>query len=614
MTTLLTRRHLATSIGAALALGGLLSGLAPTAPAFAADILPPVTVTATHDVDTAFPGVPVTVITRADIRRLQPSSVMDLLAGLPGVNIVNQGGPGKLSNVSIWGASASQTLILVDGVRIGSATTGQAYLQDLPVDLIDRIEIVRGPRSGQYGPAAMGGVIQIFTRRQTQGLDPHLSLGAGTRDRLNGSAGISGGGDHVDYNLGVSHRQTAGFDSCRNSFGPPCYIVEPDRDGYRNTSAHARIGFHADNGARIGLHWLGSRAFTDYDGGFQNQSRVRNQVFGVNGALMRIGPWQLRASAGQSRDYLTSYHDGRFASRFDTRRDTLNLANDWTLGRAGLFTLGADQQTDHVVSSTVYTVSSRRNRGLYAQYINHLGPLSLQATLRHDDNEQFGPANTGSLDLNWQLTTALALTGGYGTGFRAPSFNDLYYPGYSNPDLQPERSHTARIGLNWQQGDWSGSLTGFRSRSRDLIAFDTSFVPQNINQAQVLGADWQLGWHRGGWSIQAGGTWLSTRDQQSGESLPRQPKWQGRLDVDRRWGGWSIGGTLRGQSHDHEVNATLVNGGFVTADLRAGYRLSPFWQLQLKLENLADRRYQTAWGYNQAGRGAMITLRYGNHE
>jgi len=602
-------RPWATPIGTAV-----LAGLALNLPAHAEDILPPVAVTATHDVDTAFPGVPATVITRADIRRLQPDSVMDLLAGLPGVNIVNQGGPGKLSNVSIWGASASQTLILVDGVRIGSATTGQAYLQDLPVGLIDRIEIVRGPRSGQYGPNAMGGVVQIFTRKSRRGPHPHASIGAGTRHRLNASAGISGGDDHVDYSLGASHRQTAGFDSCRNSFGPPCYVVEPDRDGYRNNSAHARIGYRADNGARVALHWLGSRAFTHYDGGFQNQSRVRNQVLGIDGALMRIGPWQLRASAGQSRDYLTSYHDGSFSSRFNTRRDSLDLANDFQLGRLGLLTLGADQQTDHVVSSTAYIVSSRRNRGLYAQYINQFGPLSLQATLRHDDNQQFGQANTGSVDLNWQLTSSLALTGGYGAGFRAPSFNDLYYPAYSNPDLQPERSHTVRLGMDWHQGDWSGRLNAFRTRSRDLIAFDASFVPQNIDRAQVLGAEWQLGWHHAGWSARANSTWLSTRDRQTGTSLPRQPKWQGRLDLDHHWGRWSVGGTLRGQTHDHEVNATRVNGGFATADLRAGYRLAPAWLLQLKLENLTDHRYQTAWGYNQAGRGAMITLRYGQND
>lgn len=606
MFTAFRRRLVATAICT-----GLTSASLPLTATADTTTLPDVNVTATHDVDTAFPGVPSTVITRADIQRLQPTSLEDLLSALPGIHIVNQGGAGKLTNVSIWGANASQTLILVDGVRIGSATAGQTYIQDLPIDLIDRIEIVRGPRSGQYGPSAMGGVIQIFTRRGQKGVHPTLSIGGGTRHRLNGSAAISGGTDHIDYSLGISHRQAAGFDSCRNSTGAPCYAIEPDQDGYRNTSAQGRIGLHGDRGERIALHWLGSRAFSDYDGSYQNQSRIRNQVFGLDGALMQLGPWQLRASAGQSRDYLTSFHNGSQVSRFDTRRNTLDLANDLHLGSLGVVTLGADQQTDHIVSSTDYTVTSRHNRGLYAQYINQFGPVSLQGSLRHDNNEQFGQANTGSVDLNWQLTPHLALTGGYGTGFRAPSFNDLYYPGFSNPDLQPERSHTARAGLNWRRGAWTSDLTAFRTRSQDLIALDSSYVPQNIASAQILGAEWQWGWRTAEWVAHGGVTWLSTRDRHTGTSLPRQPKWQARLDLDRQLGRWTLGGTWRGQTRTHEINLSRINAGYGTVDLRAGYQINRDWMLQLKVENLLDRAYQTTWGYNQAGRGAMITLRYG---
>lgn len=572
--------------------------------------LPTINITATHNAPVAFAGVPSTTISRAQIDRLQATSALSLLENTAGLNLVNLGGPGKLTNVSIWGASPSQTLVLVDGVRIGSLTAGQAYLENLPVALIDHIEIIRGPRSGQYGADAMGGVIQIFTRAGQSGIHPSFSLGGGSRDTWNGSANLSGGAGPVDYSLGVSHQQTGGFNSYTDKTGSPYAPVEPDQDGYHNNSAQGRIAYHADNGARIGAHWLGSDAWTDFDGSFQNQSRDRQQVFGLNGALMKLRSWQLRGDLGRSFDRLTSYENGVFASEFDSRRDTFNLANDFTINH-GLLTLGADQSRDLVNSNTRYTVTDRRNTGLYAQFVDQIGQLSLQSALRHDHNSQFGNANTGSLDLSWQLTRAWALTAGYGTGFRVPSFNDLYYPGYSNPNLRPERSHTARLGANWARGSWTTALTGFRTRSQDLITLDAHYIPQNINSAQVIGAEWQLGWHTSHWTMNADTTWLSTRNIATGTSLPRQPKWSGRLDVDRQFGRWAAGITVRGQTQTHEVNARQVNNGFATADLRLGYRLAPNWHAEAKVTNITNRAYQTAYGYNQAGRGGFLTIRYG---
>lgn len=581
--------------------------------------LPTINITATHDAPVAFAGVPSTTITRAQIERLQATSVLDLLANTSGLNLVNLGGPGKLTNVSIWGANASQTLVLVDGVRIGSLTAGQAYLENLPVALIDHIEIIRGPRSGQYGADAMGGVIQIFTRHGAKGLHPSFSIGGGSRSSLNSSANLSGGSDHVDFSLGATHQQTGGFNSYTDKTGSPYATIEPDQDGYHNNSAQGRIGYHADNGARVAAHWLGSNAWTDYDGNFQNQSRDRQQVFGLDGALPKWGFWQLRANLGRSIDRLASYKNGVFSSEFNSRQDNFNLANDFTIGH-GLLTLGADQSRDHVDSSTHYTVNDRRNTGLYGQYVDQFGPLSLQTALRHDKNEQFGSANTGSVDLGWQLTPAWMLTAGYGTGFRVPSFNDLYYPlayGYSgNPNLQPERARTERIGLNWQNHAWSASMTSFRTRTHDLIAYSMDPVNftstmKNINQAEVLGTEWQLGWHTAGWVVNASSTWLSTRDQKTGTSLPRQPKWSGRIDLDRRVGRWDAGITVRGQTHTHETTATQINNGFMTADLRVSYQFAPNWHAEAKLTNITNRAYQTAYGYNQAGRGGFLTLRYG---
>ncbi|OZB37000.1 MAG: hypothetical protein B7X44_03495 [Halothiobacillus sp. 15-55-196] len=578
--------------------------------------LPDVNVTASHGAPVAFAGVPETVITRAEIDRLQATSVLSLLENRAGMNLVNQGGPGKLTTASIWGMSGSQTLVLIDGVRIGSLTAGAAYLENLPVALIDHIDIIKGPRSGQYGADAMGGVIQIFTRKGKEGIQPSLSIAGGSNKTFETSANVSGGNGPFDYSIGASHQGTGGFNAYTDTTGSPYAVNQPDNDGYRNNSANVRLNYTGKNGARIGVHWLGTNAFTDYDGSSfaGNQQRSRQQNFGLDGALMKIGIWQLRASAGRNIERQTQYYDGSYVSEYNSRQDSFSLANDFSIGQ-GLLTLGADRLNDHVSSSVNYDVTSRHNNGLFAQYATQIADLSIQTALRHDSNSQFGTANTGSVDLSWQLNPSLALTGGYGTGFHVPSFNFLYYPGgYANPDLRPEHARTVRLGFNWQNNNgWTSSLTAFRTRTRDLIASSasTNYVPYNINQAQSIGAEWQLGWHNADWAVNSSATWISAVDRETGLSIPRQPKWSGRIDVDRKFGAWRMGMTVRGQTATHESTFSQINNGFATADLRLSYAYGHNWHFEAKLSNVLDKQYQTAYDYNQAGRTVLFTLRYG---
>lgn len=578
--------------------------------------LPDVNVTASHGAPVAFAGVPETIITRAEINRLQATSVLSLLENRAGINMVNQGGPGKITSAAIWGMSGSQTLVLIDGVRMGSLTAGAAYLENLPVALIDHIDIIKGPRSGQYGADAMGGVIQIFTRKGKAGFHPSFRIAGGSNKTFETSANLSGGSGPFDYSIGASHQGTGGFNAYSNTTISPFAVNQPDNDGYRNNSANGRLNFTGENGARIGVHWLGTNAFTDFDGSSfaGNQQRSRQQNFGLDGALMKIGIWQLRASAGRNIEHQTQYYEGKYVSEYNSRQDSFSLANDFSLSQ-GLLTLGADRLNDHVSSSVNYDVTSRHNNGLFAQYATQIADLSIQTALRHDSNSQFGTANTGSVDLSWQLNPSLALTGGYGTGFHVPSFNFLYYPGgYANPDLKPERSRTLRLGFNWQNdAGWTSSLTAFRTRTRDLIASSasTNYVPYNINQAQSLGTEWQLGWRDQNWTLNSSATWISAVDRETGLSIPRQPKWSGRIDVDRQFGAWQMGMTLRGQTATHESTPSQINNGFATADLRLSYAYGRHWHIEAKLSNVLDKKYQTAYDYNQAGRTVLFTLRYG---
>jgi vitamin B12 transporter len=593
--------------------------LAPFSAPLAEDRLGTINITATREAPAVAPAMPETVITREEIERSQARSLEDLLAGRAGLNVVNQGGPGKLSNVSIWGQSASRTAVFVDGVRVGSVSAGQAYLEHVPLAQVERIEIVRGPRSGQWGADAGGGVIQIFTRKgQTDGTRLSGSVGAGNRGRREADAHLGGRQGGFDYSLGVSHRETDGFDACENGdpLTPPCYGDEPDRDGYERDSAQVQAGYRFGDGGFLRAHLLAASAEVETDG-YTGSADVEQRTFGVSASSGRIGFWQLRARAGRHIDDQDYFQDGVFDSRFDTQRDTLFLANDFFVGSAATLTLGADQTYDKLSSTTDYVEDSRRNQALFAQVNTAIGErLDVQGALRRDFNEQFGTANTGSLDLAYALTDEWTVTAGQGTSFNVPSFNLLYYPDYcfngmcfatANPDLEPERTRTSRLGVEWTRGAWAVDATAFHSTADDLIASPPpNYVPENIDEATVRGAELEAQWSDALWSARASLTYLSTENEETGERLPRQPRWSGRLDIDRELGAFSLGTTLRGRSGSVEDNA-----GYVIADLRGRYRIARDWQIEARVENLLDRDYQVVRGYHQASRGVFVSLRYG---
>lgn len=583
-----------------------LSFLFPLTAIAANNPLGTINITASREAPAVAPAMPETVITRDEIERSQATSLEELLAGRAGLNVTNLGGPGKQSNVSIWGQSASRTAMFIDGVRVGAVSAGQAYLEHIPLAQIERIEIVRGPRSGQWGADAGGGVIQIFTRRgQTEGTRVTGGFGAGSHGQRAFDTTVAGRNGAIDYSVGVAHRETDGFDA---QSGPGTNV---DDDGYLNDSANINIGYRFDGGGHLRGHMLASSADVDFDGAFQDTTEIEQRTFGLSGSTGRVGFWQLRARAGRHIDDQDSYKGDFFSSRFDTQRDTLFLANDFFIGSSTTVTLGADQTYDKLDSTTDYQEDSRRNQALFAQANTQLGErLDIQAALRRDFNEQFGTANTGSLDLAYALTEAWALTAGHGTAFTAPSFNLLYYPfGYGNPDLEPERTRTTRAGLTWNDSIHSVGITGFRSKVRDFITSGEN--PENIERSEIRGVELQGSiswddWHTG-FSV----TYLSTEEKSTGDRLVRQPRWAGRLDLDRNLGAFSMGTTIRGQSNSSGGQWAEDNEGFVTADLRGAYRINADWRIETRVENVFDRDYQVVHGYNQAPRGVFVSLRYG---
>lgn len=582
--------------------------------------LDPLIVTATRTAQTADKTLAsVTVISRDDIVRQQAQSVQDLLRGIAGISISNNGGAGKATSVFLRGTESDHVLVLIDGVKVGSATLGTTAFQHIPVELIERIEIVRGPRSSLYGSEAIGGVIQIFTRKGGGAPKPFFSIGAGSDNTYSASAGVSGGGHRGWFSLSTSGIDTRGFNACNGKPSPGgagCFTREPDKDGYRNLSASLRAGYRFENGLEVDGHVLRTRGDTDFDGSFVNESESVQQILGGTFRFSPVDTWQVTLAAGRSRDESDNFNDGTLRSQFTTRRDSLSWQNDVSIADDHLLTLGLNYQNDRVDGSTAYAVSSRDDKGLFAQYQGAFATHDLQLSLRQDDNEQFGEHTTGGIGLGYALAKNLRLTAAYGTAFKAPTFNELYFPGFGNATLRPEASRSVELGLRRKAGWGQWSLNVYETRIDDLIAYDSSiFAPANINQARIRGLEAILTTQLKGWDINTNLSLLDPENRSSGANggnvLPRRAEESLRIDADRQFGQYSLGATLRAEGKRYEdlANSRKLDG-YATLDLRADYMLDRDWQLQARLENLLDKDYETAAFFNQPGRGLFVTLRY----
>ena len=585
-----------------------------------------VVVTATRTATTVDETLaPVEVIDRDEIARSQARSLQELLRGRAGLSMSTQGGAGKLSTLFLRGAESDHVVVLVDGVRVGSPTSGLVSFQDLPLDLVERVEIVRGPRSALYGSEAIGGVIQVFTRRHRGATALHASASIGSHGQASGTAGIGGGSDAAWFGVDLAHRNDEGIDACRvatpGPFSGGCFIVvpQPDRDGYRNASVSARAGMRAGDALQFDLHALHAEGRNAYDGDFGNLSKVRQQVFGASAAWTGVDGLELRASAGRNTDASDTWQvtddDHVPMGFFDTDRDSATVQADWTAAAGQLLTFGADWLRDTVDSDPPYDHRQRASKALFAQYQGELGAHAVQLALREEDNDQFGRHTTGNAAWGMSFAGRWRITAGYGTAFKAPTFNELYYPFFGNPALRPETSASAEAGIRFDGGTVNWRLDLFDTRVDDPIAYDAALgLPNNIERARMRGAELGLDTTLAGWKVDAGASVLDTEQLagfNAGRELPRRAGHGLRIALDRDFGDVGVGltGLAEGDRYDDAANSRRLPGHAVL-DLRAEYRIAAAWTVQARIANVLDRDYETVSFYRQPGREWLLTLRW----
>ena len=550
----------------------------------------------------------VVVIHRDEIEKSAGRTLTELLASLAGVQFSANGGNGKSSSIYIRGTEARHTILLVDGVRYGSATLGTPVWENIPLDAIERIEVLKGPGSSLYGSDAAGGVVQIFTRQGGKGFNPRAKVTVGSNSYSQSTAGVSGGAGALGYSVDAISSRDKGFSATNPAV--PFGSYNPDRDGFNWNAVNANLSYKVNADWRIAGGALYSDGINRFDDGPNRDTRTRVQTQTANLTVDgKVLPgWRTSLRFGQGSDTSHAIVSGFLPGDFNTKQDQWTWQNtiDTPIGAA---LVGVESLNQSVDSSTKYTVSSRRVSSYFGGVNGTYGAHSWQGNVRYDSNSQFGGNTTGFAGYGYKITSALRAHASYGTSFVAPSFNQLYFPNFGNPLLQPEHGRNVDVGVTYSQAGHSVKLVHFENKIRGFITSTTA--PTNIPRARIDG--WTVGYDGriGNFTLRASYDKLDPRNELTGKILPRRNREQISAGVDYTVGAWNVGSSVfrAGSRFDDTANTTPI-AGYTTIDAYVDYKVTPELTLQAKGVNLTNKDYQTILGYNQPRRGVFVSLRY----
>lgn len=567
-----------------------------------------------------------TVFTRSDIERLQARSLPELLRRVPGVLVGSAGG---LPSLSLRGTGTAQTLVLLDGQRISSATSGFARLDYLSIDNVERVEVIRGPRSSLYGADAIGGVIQIFTRGGEPGLNPEVRLAAGSDHTYQRSLNLSGGTQQTRVSLGASLNEREGYDITRDQRG-----ADSDDDGQRTKALHLKIDHKIDVNWKAGLSFNDQRGENEYDDAYefapgspQDEFRVSSYSGYLDGQLSEA--WSSRLELGRSVDRNRAVGSAFNDGLLETTRHSAAWINRLRLNESHQLSLGSDWYEDRLDATTTYQENSRDNLAFFAQHSYQSDDFGTELGLRHDDNQQFGSHNSWNAAFSLPVGQSQRWILSYGEGFRAPTFTDLYAPPAwgPNPDLKPETSKTYE--LQWRADFESMQVEAslYRTDVEYMIAWGGRQM-ENVNYARINGFEASATREMLGWQANLGLSIIDPRDRNSGRVLQRRAKRTLSLDLDRQFGKFGVGATWQAFSQrfdDGAFNASFESErstipGYAVLDLRTSWQASPELRWEAKLENALDKDFHQAlyqrtfadmesvYGYREQGRTGLLAV------
>ena len=558
------------------------------------------------------------VITREEIDAAGALSLGELLQRRAGVELRATGGAGQPQGLFLRGAGTGQTLVLVDGMRVGSATVGNTAIEHLPLEMIERIEVVKGPLSSLYGADAMGGVVQVFTRGKAV---PHLftsaSLGTDNDRRL--AAGITTVDGGTALSLAVGGRKV----DAPSATTARAFCHDPDGDPYENAFVTLRGSQRLWTGEIVALEAFGSRGRTHFDScaaspPAENAPPDRNDQT-IAGARITSNAkfahdWSSRLALGHATDRIEVR--GAAPARFETRQQQVSWVHDLTL-RGGNFVGGVEFLRQSVEPEDSFLVTRRETSSAFVGLNQAWGAQRFEWSARYDDDDAFGSRSTGSLGYGWHWAGLGRLSVTFARGFRAPTFYDLYGPSDAfyqpNPALKPERNESLEVTLRSEPTSrvrWRA--TAFDNRVDDLIAYVAPTV-MNVNRARIRGLElavegsaYEVQWH-------ASFTAQEPRDDATGLRLQGRAEHFGALHADRRFGNWSVGLSMAGSGDRYDsatANPESRLGSYLVVDARLRYAVNRHLVVEAVATNLGDRRYETSIGYEGPRRGVLLNVRF----
>ena len=558
----------------------------------------------------------ISVVDRATIERSGVTGVADVLARLPGIEFARNGGPTAATSVFVRGNENRHTAVYIDGVRFDSQTTGGPVWEQIPLDQIERIEVLRGPAAAVYGSDAIAGVVQVFTKRGQGPAQPTAALTVGSYRTSLAQAGLSGSADAFDYALSASQGQSKGFDARTAAVAGH----NPDDDGWRRTSGNARVGYQINAEHRVDASILASNLRSDFDG-FMPGLDDRSDYTLRSGNLAWQGRWNddatTRLQLGQT---ASTYEAQPDFYRSETTLRNITLLHEQRVGD-NQFNATLERREDELLNpATVFapTLEAKQHQNAIGLgWRADFGAQALQAHLRHDDDSEFGGKTTGSLAWGWGFAPQWRVTAAAATSFFAPTLYQRFSQ-FGNPDLQPEDGRNLELGLRWAANDSQASLAGWRSRVTNLINFgppgpcvDAFGCYVNVGRAQLNGVTLAARTLLGGITLRGSIDWHDPRNADTDKLLPRRAQQLATLGAQTQWSGWTFAADMQaaGARWDNPANTQRL-GGYALFNLFAGKQLMPGLVLEGRIDNVGDKDYELATGYAMPGRNGQLTLRW----
>jgi vitamin B12 transporter len=551
----------------------------------------------------------VVVMSREEIGRLNVRFVPEVLRLVAEINVVQSGGRGKLATVFLRGGSPSETLVMIDGVRVNSTATGEFDFSGVHVEDIERIEIVKGPLSSLYGSAAMAGVINIITRKGRRGFGMDLGYLYGERDTHGPALTLSGGGESYGYRLTSTYFETSGISQLRGG---------GERDGYENTSVSGMFGIRLSAKSAVEITARRTEDKSDLDplhtAGSDDPNFLRkgeHYMSALRGVYRASDTWEQALLVSTSEDELdfTDPDTAGNNASITSGMDIVEWRHNFAAPDGSTAALGAEYREERGANRGVFDETAE-NRAVYFATRRKAGRLTFSAGIRHDDHEFAGEKITYRVAATDAVQEGVRFWASYATGFRAPDFNELFFQGplgSGDTGLKPEKTKSWEVGA---EQDYTANSTitvaYFEQDYDDLIEWVESPPGQlkavNVPDAEVKGFEAKIDYRASDYlTFCASYAYLDTEDKQTGGRLSRRPADRVTVSGDYSLGGLALHADYLyvGKRSDRAAGKKLL--AYNVVNLSGSYGIAKHIEVFARAENVLDEDYEEAGGFGRPG-------------